>query len=219
MKSMHELMNYNNTNYCCLSLNVSLSWSITGRLSDMRTTGNSLIMPGPVAREKKVSAFKTISFLVSLPESEPGTLYSDPLSRNEGNADVSRSRGDWYSMGGYERYKSPRKNPGFLNDEDNLPKGITKGDITIVTVCHPSPGEKTVTASSIPGNSCRDISGKKNDSVVYPGRSVLYSRQFHPLNRITSKEYKTPPDVWTMKGSKWIWGFMPEKAQGKLFEQ
>ena len=60
----------------------------------MRTTGNSLIMPGPGAHEKKVWAFKTISFLVSLPENEPGTLYSDHLSGNEGNADVSRSRGD-----------------------------------------------------------------------------------------------------------------------------
>lgn len=60
----------------------------------MRNTGNSLIMPGPVAREKKVSAFKTISFLVSLPENEPGTDCSDHLSGDEGNADVSHSRGD-----------------------------------------------------------------------------------------------------------------------------
>lgn len=96
-------------------------------------------------------------------------------------------------MGGYEGHNSPRKNPGLLNDEDDFPKGITKGDSTFVTVSPSSPGEKTVTASSLPGNSCRDISGKKNDSVDYPGRFVLYSRQFRPLDRITSTEYKTPP--------------------------
>jgi hypothetical protein len=65
------------------------------RLRDMRNTGNILIVPEVVAREKKVSAFKTISFLVSSPEIEPGTNCSDHQSRDAGDpADVPVPRRD-----------------------------------------------------------------------------------------------------------------------------
>jgi hypothetical protein len=96
-------------------------------------------------------------------------------------------------MAGCEGENGHRKNPGFLKDEDTFPKGLCTGDVTFVTVSYPFLGEKTLPASSQPGNSCRDIPPNKNDSVVYPGRSVLYSRQFRPLNRITPAEYKNPP--------------------------
>ena len=51
----------------------------------MRNTGNSLIVPGEFAREKKMSAFKTISFLVSNPENEPGAGFSDHLDEDAGD--------------------------------------------------------------------------------------------------------------------------------------
>ena len=51
----------------------------------MRKTGNSLIVPGEFAREKKMSAFKTISFLVSNPENELSAGFSDHLDRDEGD--------------------------------------------------------------------------------------------------------------------------------------
>ena len=51
----------------------------------MRTLGNILIVPGAFAPEKKVSAFKTISFLVSSLENEPVTTFSDHLSKDEGD--------------------------------------------------------------------------------------------------------------------------------------
>jgi hypothetical protein len=50
----------------------------------MSNTGNSLIMPGPVKREKKASTFTSISFLVSLPENEPNTNNSDHPIGHEG---------------------------------------------------------------------------------------------------------------------------------------
>jgi len=93
-------------------------------------------------------------------------------------------------MGGFEEDNGPRKSPGFLYDEDNFPHGMCTGDVTFNRVSYPSLGGKTLTASVAPKNSLRDIPPEKNDSVVYPGRSVLYSRQFRPLNRIISTEDK-----------------------------
>ena len=162
--------------------------------------GNILKMPGTFAPEKKASAFKTISFLVSSPEIEPGTNCSDHKSGDAGDhADVPVPRRDWYLMGGLDGDADSRKNPAFLNDRDNFPKGIRTEEVMLIPVSYSSPGEKTITASSLPGNSCRDISGKKNDIVDYPGRSVLYSRQFRPLNHIISTEYKKP-----RSGEPWI---------------
>jgi hypothetical protein len=95
-------------------------------------------------------------------------------------------------MGEFEGDTNAKKNLAFLNNKDNFPHGTCTEDVTFITVSYPSAGDKTLTASSPPGNSCRDIPDKKNDSVDYPGRSVLYSRQFRPLNRIISTEYKKP---------------------------
>jgi hypothetical protein len=159
----------------------------------MKTMGNILIMPGPVAREKKVSAFKTISFLVSSSENEPGTNCPDHICGDEGDhAHVPDPQEDRYAMGGFEEDNGPQENPAFLHEGDNFPRGLCTVDGTFMKISCLSAGEKTLPASSLQGNSCRDIPPEKND-VVYPGRSVLYSRQFRPLNRIISSEYKTPP--------------------------
>ena len=61
----------------------------------MRNTGNILIVPGVSEREKKMSAFKTISFLLSPPENESVTTFSDHLIRNKGDrAKVHDPEGD-----------------------------------------------------------------------------------------------------------------------------
>ena len=95
-------------------------------------------------------------------------------------------------MGGFDRDTDSRKNPAFLNDKDNFSKGMRSEEETLVPVSYPSAGDKTVTASLAQGNSCRDIPHKKDDIVDYPGRSVLYSRQFRPLDRIISTNKKPP---------------------------
>jgi len=159
----------------------------------MRKTGNILIVPGAFAPEKKVSAFKTISFLESSSEIEPVTNSPDPLSKDEGDpAHVPGPQGYRHTMGEYKGDTNARKNLTFLNTKDNDPKGMCTEDVTFITVSYPSEGKKPLAASTPLGNSCSDIPPKKNDSVDYPGRSVLYSRQFRPLNRIISKEYQKP---------------------------
>jgi hypothetical protein len=95
-------------------------------------------------------------------------------------------------MGEFEGDTNAKKNLAFLNTKDNFPHGTCTEDVTFITVSYPSAGEKMLPASSPLGNSCRDIPDKKNDNFDYPGRSVLYSRQFRPLNRIISTEYKKP---------------------------
>ena len=51
----------------------------------MRNKGTILNVPGASARKKKVFAFKTISFLVSNPENEPGDGFSDHPIGDEGD--------------------------------------------------------------------------------------------------------------------------------------
>lgn len=80
-------------------------------------------------------------------------------------------------MGGSEGDIESQKNPVFLHEKDNYPKGIRTEDIAQIPVVYPSAGKLMI----------------KNDSVVYPGRSVLYSRKFHPLDRIINSESKKPP--------------------------
>jgi hypothetical protein len=61
----------------------------------MRKTGNILIVPGVFETEKKVPAFKSISFLVSSPENEPVPHSADHRKKDEGDlAQVSGPRGD-----------------------------------------------------------------------------------------------------------------------------
>jgi hypothetical protein len=64
-------------------------------VNDVRTIGDNLIVPGAFVPEKKVSAFKTISFLVSSSETEPVTNFSDRRNKDEGNrAQVPDPQGD-----------------------------------------------------------------------------------------------------------------------------
>ena len=169
----------------------------------MRKSGNILIVPGAFAPEKKVSAFKTISFLESSSEIEPVTNSPDPLSKDEGGpAHVPGPQGYRHTMGEYKGDTNARKNLTFLNNKDNFPDGMSIEDVMFITVSFPSAGEKTLTASSPLRNSCRDIPLKKNDIVDYPGRSVLYSQKFRPLNRIITTEYKKPQSAPEPSGNK-----------------
>ena len=51
----------------------------------MRTTRNILTESASIPPEKKVSAFKTIAFLVSSSENEPVTNFLDNPSKDEGD--------------------------------------------------------------------------------------------------------------------------------------
>jgi hypothetical protein len=96
-------------------------------------------------------------------------------------------------MDGFERDTNTEKNLAVLNFRNTVPRGLCSEDVTFITVSYPSAGEKNVPAPVPPGNSCRDSAQKKNNRVDYPGRSVLYSRQFRPFNRIISPESKKLP--------------------------
>jgi hypothetical protein len=76
----------------------------------------------------------------------------------------------------------------FPRDKDNFLRGIRSEHGAQIPVSYPSSG-----VSSPQGNSCREIPPDKNTIVDYPGRSVLYSRQLHPLDRILKPEHKKPP--------------------------
>ena len=90
------------------------------------------------------------------------------------------------SMDKFEWDPNSRKNLAFLNSH------MSTKDVMFITVSFPSSTEKTLTASSPLRNSCTDIPHKKNDIIEYPGRSVLYSRKFLPLNRIINTDFKNP---------------------------
>jgi len=61
----------------------------------MRTRGNILTAPGASAREKKMSSFKTIAFLESIPENEPDAGFSDHLRGNKDDpAQMPGRKGD-----------------------------------------------------------------------------------------------------------------------------
>jgi len=85
--------------------------------------------------------------------------------------------------------------PTFLNDGDIFLTKTRVGKVRLKVVPYPSSREKMVPATSPQKNSCSELPDRKNDSVTYPGRSVLYSRQFRPLNRIQHTEDKNPPVV------------------------
>ena len=127
----------------------------------MRNAGNILNAPGESAREKRLSAFKTISFLVRSPENEAVSSCSN----------------------------HPRENEREDEKEPDL-RGRCPEDVKTFTVSYPSAGEKMFTSLSPPGKSCRDFPPTKNECVDYPGRFVLYSRHFRPLNQTISTEYK-----------------------------
>jgi hypothetical protein len=102
-------------------------------------------------------------------------------------------RGTDTKMDGFEEDPNPRKNMIFLNSEDNFSNRMSTKDVMFITVLFPSATEKTLTTSSPRRNSCTEIPPKKNDSIDYPGRSVLYSRKFLPLNRIIDTDFKILP--------------------------
>ena len=196
-------MSYINALQFCWPLKDSHAWSIKGQMNDMRTTRNILTVSAAIPPEKKVSAFKTIAFLVSSSENEPVTNFLENPSKDEGDhAPVPGPEEDWYSMDEFEGDTNSRKNLTFLNNKDNFPEGMSIEDVMFITVSFPSAGEKTLTASSPLRNSCRDIPLKKNDIVEYPGRSVLYSQKFRPLNRIITTEYKKPQSAPEPSGNK-----------------
>ena len=91
-------------------------------------------------------------------------------------------------MGGFDRDIASKTPPRFMNDKGTFPSEMNPAEITPTPVSYPSAGENDVTAPSPQGDRCRDIHPKKDDGVHYPGRSVLFSRQFHPLDRIISTE-------------------------------
>jgi hypothetical protein len=69
----------------------------------MRNAGNSVIMPEESEREKKMSAFKTISFLLSPPETESFSDYSGTLN---GDKDPPANAPDPMEVGKYGRIGS-----------------------------------------------------------------------------------------------------------------
>lgn len=92
-------------------------------------------------------------------------------------------RGDGYFMGSIEEYTPATKNLPFLHGGNAFPAGMRSGDVTFIPDSCPSAGEKMVPAPPPQETSCRNAPRKTNDRVTYPGRSVLYSGQFRPLNR------------------------------------
>jgi hypothetical protein len=124
----------------------------------MRTTGNILNVPAESAREKKVSAFKTISFLVSSPENESVSAFSN----------------------------HPRENH---HDDETIPDTRCPEYGTTIPELYPSAGDKTFPSLFPRGKSCGDIPPIKNPTADYPGRFVLYSGHFRPLNQTLSTEY------------------------------
>jgi hypothetical protein len=96
-------------------------------------------------------------------------------------------------MGGFERDTYFRKNLVFLHNKDNFLQGMDTEDVPIITIPYPNEGEMVLATSSLAGNEYRDVPPEKNKKVDYPGRSVLYSRQFRPLTRIITTEYRNPP--------------------------
>jgi hypothetical protein len=160
----------------------------------MRNRGNILMVPGASTREQKVSAFKTISFLESTPENEPGAGFLDHLRGDEGDpAQVPPPNGDRHYMGRLEGETGVQAHQKFLHDKDTFSRVTGTEDITFMTLSHISAEEKTVPVISPQGNRCGEIPQKNGDTVEYPGRSVLYSRHFHPMNRIISTHSQQPP--------------------------
>ena len=96
-------------------------------------------------------------------------------------------------MAGFEEDTGPQDHPAFLHDKDNFPPGMCPEDVTFIPVSYLPSGKKRLPAMSPQGNSCRDIPPKKYEHADYPGRSVLYSRQFRPLTHVVSTENKKPP--------------------------
>jgi len=96
-------------------------------------------------------------------------------------------------MGGLGKESGLQEKPAILKDEDIFLKKTSTPKIRLKVVPYSSLRKKTVTTTSPLENSWRDVPDNKDGRVEYPGRSVLYSRQFRPLNRIQNAEDNEPP--------------------------
>lgn len=157
----------------------------------MRYTGNLLIEPGTFVRVKKVSAFKTISFLISPPENEPAATVSDHQSRDEcDSANKHSPLKSRHSGGEYEVDLRDQERPAVLNDEQGILMKERTTDVTLNPASYALKRERSIPVGSPPGNSSRDTPHEKNDTVDYPGRFALYFRQFPPDH--LQRTHKTP---------------------------
>jgi len=84
-------------------------------------------------------------------------------------------------MAATEEHTCSRINPAFLHEKNTVTGGMCTEKITAITLSFPEAGDLTLPALSLQGSNGADISQKKDERVDYPGRSVLYSRQFRPF--------------------------------------
>ena len=96
-------------------------------------------------------------------------------------------------MAATEEHTCYRVNPAFLHEKNTVTVGMCTEKITAITLSYPAAGDLTLYPLSPQGSNGANIPPKKNQCVDYPGRSVLYSRQFRPLAHVISTEIKKPP--------------------------
>lgn len=104
-----------------------------------------------------------------------------------------RVPGKTVNMGGSEAENGSQELTEFLHHKNTLSHSMVTGDAAFITVSPPSAGEKSLPATSHQANGCNEIPGRDCGKIIYPGRSVLYSGQFRPLNRKMTTHYKQPP--------------------------
>lgn len=95
-------------------------------------------------------------------------------------------------MAAREEYPFSQVKPAFLRDENCVPGGMCTMDITSIAVSPMAAGEMTLPLLSLQGNNRTDIPQKKHERVDYPGRSVLYSRQFRPFTQDNQQKMQNP---------------------------
>jgi hypothetical protein len=84
-------------------------------------------------------------------------------------------------MAATEEHTCSPVNPAFPHDNNTVTGGMCTEKITAITLSYPAAGDLTLPSHSLQGSNGADIPEKKNERVDYPGRSVLYSRQFRPF--------------------------------------
>jgi len=95
-------------------------------------------------------------------------------------------------MAATEEHTCSRANPAFLHEKNTVTRGMCTEKITAITLSYPAAGDLTLSPLSPQGNNCTEIPQKKNERVDYPGRSVLYSRQFRPLTPDNQQKIQNP---------------------------
>jgi hypothetical protein len=84
-------------------------------------------------------------------------------------------------MAATEEHTCSPVNPAFLHEKKSGTGGMCTEKITAITLSYPAAGDLTLPPLSSQGSNGADIQQKKDEHVHYPGRSVLYSRQFRPF--------------------------------------